>query len=527
MTKISSKIKTLFMLVLLFTMNFVLLSSTLAAEKVTIITNSTVGTIDSGSKQITNTGNLTVNEVPTGDTLSAYKILDAYYNESTNVITYEFTDSFKSFLTSTSGEENDYSSYTVNDYANLTNGDNTSVSTKTNSTLDKLASLYAAYIKENGISGTAMTTSDDSRVVQLAVGSYLILPTLTSNVYAVIVGNIELKANESEKTKWDLPDYETVAKVSDPGTLLKAINVTGTTSKSFNIGDEYSYILTATLPTYPTNATNKTYVIEDVMDAGITFNGLDKMKITDNVELNNTNGEFTDVNGNVVANVSISGQTLTIDVDVDYVKTNTLTIEYKAKLNEDAVIGGTGNVNTATLTYSNDPYHVINPTVNAMNTIEAEPAETTAYTYGIEILKYVIENEKSVSESLKLDDAVFKVINTDTNKEYEITTSDGGKVLLTGIEEGTYSITEIKVPAGYIINENIDDITVDANTIESTTPKTQGHYYLEIPNMPAIVLPFTGGIGTIVFTVVGLCIVLVGSIAYVIYRKKSLNDEEK
>lgn len=115
--------------------------------------SSTKGKNDTNSYLVTNDAAIMITNAPASDTLVAYKILDPFYNSSTNVITYEFTTSFKAFLASNTT----YKNLTVDDYYKLTSGDITSGSTRTSSTLDKLASAYAGYIKTNSVTGVELT----------------------------------------------------------------------------------------------------------------------------------------------------------------------------------------------------------------------------------------------------------------------------------------------------------------------------------------------------------------------------------
>ena len=52
---------------------------------------------DGVSKNVTDTATLTITNVNAGDQFAAYLILDAFYNESSNVISYEFSDDFQAF----------------------------------------------------------------------------------------------------------------------------------------------------------------------------------------------------------------------------------------------------------------------------------------------------------------------------------------------------------------------------------------------------------------------------------------------
>lgn len=122
-----------------------------------VSTSSVAGTIDKDSYYVTNTGTIKVTKAKTGDTFAAYKILDAFYNHISNVLTYEFTSDFKNFLSMMA----DYKNLTLEDYYNLTSGDITSGSTQTNSTLDKLMSLYASYISQNSsVTGESLTNAN-------------------------------------------------------------------------------------------------------------------------------------------------------------------------------------------------------------------------------------------------------------------------------------------------------------------------------------------------------------------------------
>lgn len=58
----------------------------------------TKGTTDPDSYIVTDKATLTINKVSSSDSFLAYKIIDVFYNTTTNVVTYEFTSDFKTFL---------------------------------------------------------------------------------------------------------------------------------------------------------------------------------------------------------------------------------------------------------------------------------------------------------------------------------------------------------------------------------------------------------------------------------------------
>lgn len=467
----------------------------------------THGTTDTNSLIVTENKTITVSNVPNGDILSAYKIMDVFYNETSNALYYEFTSDFKAYLASTS----EYRNLTPADYSKLTSGSVTSGSIETTSTLDPLASGYAGYVREHNINGTDLTTSSTNRYANLPIGSYLIIPKSTSKIYAVMVGNLSLS---EENGAWIANNQTIVAKVGEPGVVTKTIAGNKETDSTY-IGREFTYSIVGTVPKYPTSATNKKYMITDVMSSGLTFSGITNMTFQDGTtRLNvNANGNVLDSANNVVASVVVNNNTITIDFNLDYVKSTQITITYKAKLNESAIVGGNGNDNSAKLTYANDPY--------GDSTYETENTTTKMYTYGIEILKY-----SGADRSATLENAIFDVFSDAslTNKIGTITTNTQGLGTLKGIAAGTYYLKETKAPSGHTLLGDVVTIDVaSGNGVESTT--NTGYYYLEISNNKNMFLPFTGGMGTYVYTIIGLLVIIIAVIIFVIYRKRNENKD--
>ena len=479
---------------------------TLNVSALEITTNSSKsGTTDTTSKYVTNKGDLKVTNVKsTTDAFAAYKVLDTYYSADNNVLTYEFTNDFKSFMT------DEGISMTVDEYAELTGLNDGQV--KSNGTLDTLVSKYAKWIKEgNSATSVNLTTSGTTAQVNTEAGAYLILPTSTMNVYSVMVGNVKI---ESENNEWTLVADEIKAKASDPGTVTKAVvdsSGASVESTSYNIGEDYKYdyIISATAPTYPTNAINRKYTIVDTLDNGITFS---QMK-----EIKDGATTFTLDNGNiksgtdVIGTYSVSGQTITIDfTDIGKVS-GTINIKYEAYLNNNAELGDTtGNINTVSLTYSNDPY--------GTGTSDADDSTVPVYTYGLEVTK--VDEDDTTK---KLPNAVFEIYQDAglTTKIGEITTNESGLAKYAGLAEGTYYLKEIKAPNGYVLLS--EAVAVKVKTTGAIEGTESGYYAIQVRNPQSVKLPFTGGAGTIIFTIVGLLLIIVASVLFVIYNKKQNN----
>ncbi len=464
---------------------------------------STKGKTDTNSYLVTNDAAIKITNAPASDTLVAYKILDTFYNSSTNVITYEFTTSFKAFLASNAT----YKNLTVDDYYKLTSGDITSGSTRTSSTLDKLASAYAGYIKTNSVTGVELTydAGEGATGTVVPAGAYLVLPKVTNSVYAVMVGNIIPTANGND---WIINDSTIAAKISS-ASITKSVGSVGHADGNYTVGKEFSYFLVGGVPQFPTNATNKTYTIKDKVGTGITLSGISSFVISDGGTALTTKSDGTVVNaaGNTVATITVSGQDITVVFNADYITSNTVTVEYKAKLNDNATLGDGGNLNSATLTYSNDPY--------GTGTVTTSVSQASVFTYGIEVLIYANSDHSKVLSGVKFE--VYSDASL-TTKLGEFTTDSTGKGRLPGVAEGTYYLKQVSTAPGYSLPKDVIAVKVK---IEGSTPSaTDGYYEAEVAAFEAGTLPFTGGTGSILYTIIGMITIISAILLFVLYTRQ-------
>ena len=456
-------------------------------------------------------GLLTINNVSNTDDLTPIKILDVYYNETSNVVTYEFTYHFKQFL----AQSDIYKTLTISDYYNLTSGDITSGSTQTTSTLDKLVSKYTTYLYTSRPLSATMSISEKTATAELDSGVYLIIPSSTERVYAVMVGNLTPIPTDGT---WQIADATINAKVSDP-TVIKYIGKIGEVSGSYSIGDEVPCIMVATVPLFPTNASKAYYLLGDVVDPIFELPTFEKFTVKDGDKVLTTqsDGTVTDENGNIVATIlipdptwseSLGGTVVTIQIATEYLTSNVVTVNYSLILNENAVVSTSGNQNMAGL--------VMKTRVYSDSDIGLHPyyTYTTIYTYGIDLLAY-----KKGDKSTVLSDMTFDVYKDSalTQKVGTITTDSSGKGTLAGVAEGTYYIKNTKTVSGYNLATTTAMKVKISGAVESDT---DGYYKVEIEVPEISALPLTGGKGTIIYIGTGLLIILFATITYTITSKK-------
>ena len=485
---------------------------------VNALTQGTIkGTTDPDSYIVTDKATLTINKVSSSDSFDAYKIIDVFYNPTTNVITYEFTTYFKQFL----AQSDVYKSLTLTDYYNLTSGDITSGSTQTSSTLDKLVSKYASYIAKHGTPAGYFSISGTTAAASLESGVYLVLPTSTQRIYAVMVGNLTPTVSNGS---WVINDFTISAKVSD-ASVVKYIGKEGQTVGSYSYGDEVPSILVATLPQFPTNANGVVVLLGDVVDPIFDLPTYNKFTVKDGDTTLTTksDGTVVDSSGNVVATISIpnefwseqmGGRVVTLTINHKYLKSTKLTVTYSLTLNSSATVSTSGNQNTAGLVINRDVY---NESANGSTNGFYIPfyTYTTIYTYGIDLLAY-----KQGDNSTTLSDMIFEVYKDSslTQKVGTITTNSSGKGTLAGVAEGTYYIKNTKAKSGYGLATTTSMKVKISGSVASTT---DGYYKVEIEVPEAGSLPLTGGSGIVTYIIIGLLVILVAVIGFVLYSKKN------
>ncbi len=181
-------------------------------------------------------------------------------------------------------------------------------------------------------------------------------------------------------------------------------------------------------------------------------------------------------------------------------------ITYTATLTSDGVvIGGAGNPNTMTYHYQNGT-----DTFNDTKT-------KTVKTYEIKVKK-VDANDNTVA----LGNATFYLYKG-TTKIGEQTTdntqgANKGFATFSGLAAGDYKIVEHEAPSGYALNSKEFTVNIAADGTVTGSDVTDG--VLIVPD-PKVVLPNTGGTGTLLFTIGGIALIAGAAVLLVIYKKKA------
>ena len=408
------------------------------------------------------------------------------------------------------------------------------------------------------LSPVPLTVSGKTASVSgLTMGVYLVTATGGTAVYRPTVAMI---TPEESNGSWTIMENAQVGLKSSPVSLVKTITaVNGASDKVepkdgkravAGIGDTVSYKLEVDVPEYPSQSVSRIFTITDTMPDGLTLQ-TDGIKVVDQV-----GDEITIPTGLITA----TERTLTINLDnSDLITGKTkLVVTYDAQLNDSATIGTEGNVNTAALTYTNNPYGTVPAdtdfaakarAVSGSDNTKTFMDTATVYTFGIEVAKVAKGTKTGLQGAvfeLKLKDTTQKIGFTGSGGAYTkaadgtaaLTTGTDGKLTLKGLAPGTYKLKETKAPAGYVLSAGETEITIadtdfdgipdskEQPTTDTTTTQTtekdkdNGLVSITVENTKGFTLPRTGGIGTVLFSMIGIVLMGSGVLLVAVFLRK-------
>lgn len=143
----------------------------------------------------------------------------------------------------------------------------------------------------------------------------------------------------------------------------------------------------------------------------------------------------------------------------------------------------------------------------------------SAFTYGIEVLIYADKDHSIVLSGVK-----FEIYSDPdlANKIGEIITDSNGKAFLPGVAEGTYYLKQVSTAPGYNLPRDAVQVKVK---IEGSVEGTEGYYVAEVSAFEAGTLPFTGSVGTVLYTMIGLITVISAILLFVLYNRKKEQEQ--
>ena len=353
--------------------------------------------------------------------------------------------------------------------------------------------------------------------------------------------------------------------------------ITGKKDADYGIGDDVPYTLTVNVP--ENVAKLKTFTVSDEMNSDqlVVNSDIDvKGKVGEAEET--TFKEGTEYTLTITNAEGKSGFTIAFATDkIAAYAGGTITITYTAKLQDGASLGAVGNVNSADLKYSkktnittteaDPPYDIHDEAVVytfktgiLKQNEDGEPLKDVEFTL---YKKYDAEKDTMNKNGtvkfmgadktlLTPEEAAAKKLNDTVSDEpkwfavMDLKTEADGKAVAKGLPTGEYKLVETKTHKGYNLltgpvdaNLTLDYTTAwsDTKTFDSNTGELIKHDYnstvvkngdtpysyteIVIINRKGFDLPTTGGFGTLLFSGIGVLLVVAGVGVLLSLKKKN------
>lgn len=359
---------------------------------------------------------------------------------------------------------------------------------------------------------TAIESGTSHEFTNLPIGAYVIRAFDTKGTYSLMVANTYDKAGDTYMAS---KSANVVAKMSEYK-VTKAAD-----DKFVRRGQRVNFTVTTQMAS-KTNAKNeelKTFKVVDT-SKGLKADSfvLDSVKIA---------GEAKTVDTLKVTTVPNKDGTVTYTVDLsDFISATeagtTIEVKYSAIVENDHTYNNSATVDSNTVDYVPG---IVNGHTGTVTLKKVDIKGNTLNGAEFQLLKVTSAGKES-AEATKTPVSVVRVsageykVALDGEKDATTTlVATNGTLKVTGLDEGNYEFKETKAPTGYKVSSENKAFTMTADEENEVTVNAG-----EFVNTKLSSLPSTGGMGTYLFTIIGVVVMAGAAGAFFISRRKGSEE---
>lgn len=359
---------------------------------------------------------------------------------------------------------------------------------------------------------TAIESGTSHEFTNLPIGAYVIRAFDTKGTYSLMVANTYDKAGDTYMAS---KSANVVAKMSEYK-VTKAAD-----DKFVRRGQRVNFTVTTQMAS-KTNAKNeelKTFKVVDT-SKGLKADSfvLDSVKIA---------GEAKTVDTLKVTTVPNEDGTVTYTVDLsDFISATeagtTIEVKYSAIVENDHTYNNSATVDSNTVDYVPG---IVNGHTGTVTLKKVDIKGNTLNGAEFQLLKVTSAGKES-AEATKTPVSVVRVsageykVALDGEKDATTTlVATNGTLTVTGLDEGNYEFKETKAPTGYKVSSENKAFTMTADEEKEVTVNAG-----EFVNTKLSSLPSTGGMGTYLFTIIGVVVMAGAAGAFFISRRKGSEE---
>lgn len=356
---------------------------------------------------------------------------------------------------------------------------------------------------------TATETGTSHEFTNLPIGAYVIRAFDTKGTYGLMVANTYDKngntymANKSADVVAKMSEYKVTKETGDKFVHRgQRVNFTVTTQMAPKKNEKNEDLTEFKITDTSTGLAKDSFKIENITIAGVPKTiADDKVIATENSE------------GKIVYTVDLS----------EFIESTpagaTIVVKYSAVVEDDHTYNNKATASANTVKYDSSEVNGHTGTV-ILKKVDTKGNKLNGAEFQLlKADKEGAEATKTPVNVVRVNDGEYKVALERETGATTTLVATNGTLKVTGLDEGNYEFKETKAPTGYKVSSENKAFTMTADEEKEVTVNAG-----EFVNTKLSSLPSTGGMGTYLFTIIGVVVMAGAAGAFFISRRKGSEE---